>query len=113
MPSCRKYSQNIPGEKKPYLLMGEKSKRKKVELRKTKVKMKIKVPLYLCTGTSPRLSSKMLMEVTHNNSSSIHKMISPVILNFFQIDTKEETGCYTDTTICSWKWEILFLSIKS
>ena len=77
-----------------------------------KLKCKIKVALYLCTRTSPRLSSKMLMEVTDNNSSSIHKMINPV-LNFFQIDTKEEAGCYADTTICSWKWEILFLSIKS
>ena len=64
-------------------------------------------------GAHPDDPQKMLTEVTDINSLSMHKMINPVTLNFFQIDTKKEAGCYTDITICSWRWEILFFSIKS
>jgi len=38
------------------------------------------------------------MEVTHINFLSSHKIINPIILNFFQIDTKKEADCCTDTT---------------
>lgn len=74
LPECflqKVQSEHIRGEKALSSYGGKKAKGKKGELRKIKVKMKIKVLLYLCTGTSPRLSSKMLMDVTHNNSSSI------------------------------------------
>lgn len=49
-------------------------------------------------GASPRLSLKMLMEVTHINFLSSHK-INPIILNFLQIDIKKEVQIAgTDTT---------------
>ena len=49
-------------------------------------------------GASPRLSLKMLMEVTHINFLSSHKITNPIILNFLQIDIKKEADCCTDTT---------------
>ena len=36
------------------------------------------------------------MEVTHINFLSSNKIINPIILNFFQIDTKKEADCCTE-----------------